>query len=76
MILLVIWSANDNGSALTSKACSKFNFLQYFPMGLCDHNLSSFRQIEQDVHYITYISMHGLSRFVNAGEFHFEKEEA
>ena len=49
MILLVVWSVNGNGSALTSKASSRVNFLnddtyQWTVI------VSSFRQIEQGAH--------------------------
>ena len=48
-ILLVLWSANDDGSALTSKASSKVNL----PKTIFTDAIvivSSFRQMEQGVH--------------------------
>ena len=37
-ILLVVWSANGSGSALSSYASSKVNLLNDIPIGFCDHN--------------------------------------
>ena len=52
MILLVVWSANGDGSALTSKASSKVNLLndkRYLPLSLCNRNCVI---LEQGVHHI------------------------
>ena len=42
MIVIVVWSANGDGSALTSKASSKVNFLNE-DTGLCDRKYVIFR---------------------------------
>ena len=54
MILLVVWSANGYGSALTSKACSKVNLLNddTYQLVCVTVIVSSFGQVEQGVHYI------------------------
>ena len=51
MILLVVWSVNGNGSALTSKASSRVNFLNddTYKWTVI---VSSFRQIEQGAHHM------------------------
>ena len=53
-ILLVVWSAKGDGSALTSKASSKVKLLnddicQWVSATII---VSSFKQVEQGVHYI------------------------
>ena len=54
MIVLDVWFANGDGSALTSKASSKVNLLndeRYLPLSLCDCNCVI---LEQGVHHISY----------------------
>ena len=52
MIVLVVWFANGDGSALTSKASSKVSLLndkRYLPLSLCDRYCVI---LEQGVHHI------------------------
>ena len=50
--LLVVWSANGGGSALTSKASSKFNLLNddTYRWDCATVIMSSFKQLEQGAH--------------------------
>ena len=50
MILLIIWSANGNSSAVTSRVSSKFNLLK-----------DDSGQTEQGAHYIYYFSQYSVA---------------
>ena len=50
--MLVVWSANGDGSDFTSKASSKVNLRRYLPMGLSDRNFVILQTNRATAHYI------------------------